>query len=82
MRGVSPGMCLGVRSPLARHWWRQRVTVLTPRSYKDPKDQSKTYYTTWFDTWRFVKGKADEHWDSATINGPSAPAPANCDQQQ
>jgi predicted SnoaL-like aldol condensation-catalyzing enzyme len=26
----------------------------------------KVYYTTWFDTWRFVDGKADEHWDGAT----------------
>lgn len=33
----------------------------------------KTYSTTWFDTWRFVNGKADEHWDSATI---ALPAPA------
>jgi len=44
------------------------VTVLTPRSYKDPKDPTKTYYTTWFDTWRFKDGKADEHWDPATKN--------------
>ncbi len=44
------------------------VTVLTPRAYKDPKDPAKTYYTTWFDTWRFVDGKADEHWDPATKN--------------
>ena len=33
----------------------------------------KTYSTSWFDTWRFVDGKADEHWDSATI-APPAPA--------
>jgi predicted SnoaL-like aldol condensation-catalyzing enzyme len=32
------------------------------------------YSTTWFDTWRFVDGKADEHWDPATINVPAAPA--------
>ena len=44
------------------------VTVLTPRSFKDPKDPTKTDYTTWFDTWRFVDGKADEHWDPATKN--------------
>jgi predicted SnoaL-like aldol condensation-catalyzing enzyme len=25
------------------------------------------YSTTWFDTWRFVDGKADEHWDPDTI---------------
>lgn len=42
------------------------VTVATVRKAKDPKDPSKTYTTTWFDTWRIVDGKADEHWDSAT----------------
>lgn len=30
----------------------------------------KTYSTSWFDTWRFVDGKADEHWDPATIAPP------------
>jgi predicted SnoaL-like aldol condensation-catalyzing enzyme len=47
------------------------VTVLTPREYKDPMDPSKTYWTTWFDTWRFVDGKADEHWDSQTKSFPT-----------
>ncbi len=28
---------------------------------------TKSYTTTWFDTWRFVDGKADEHWDPATL---------------
>jgi predicted SnoaL-like aldol condensation-catalyzing enzyme len=41
------------------------VTVAWPREYKDPKDPSKTYTTTWFDMWRVKDGKADEHWDSA-----------------
>jgi predicted SnoaL-like aldol condensation-catalyzing enzyme len=41
------------------------VTVVMPREVKDPKDPSKTYTTTWFDMWRFVDGKADEHWDPA-----------------
>ncbi|HWU61066.1 MAG TPA: nuclear transport factor 2 family protein [Ensifer sp.] len=41
------------------------VTVATVRTGKDPKDPSKTYTTTWYDTWRIVDGKADEHWDSA-----------------
>ena len=40
------------------------VTVLTVRSLKDAK--GNPYTTTWFDTWRFVDGKADEHWDPAT----------------
>jgi predicted SnoaL-like aldol condensation-catalyzing enzyme len=47
------------------------VTVVQPRSYPDPRDPSKMYYTTWFDMWRFVDGKADEHWDPATIAAPN-----------
>jgi predicted SnoaL-like aldol condensation-catalyzing enzyme len=42
------------------------VIVTTPREIKDPKDPTKTYTTTWFDMWRFVDGKADEHWDPQT----------------
>lgn len=41
------------------------VTVATVRTEKDPKDPAKTYTTTWYDTWRIVDGKADEHWDAA-----------------
>jgi predicted SnoaL-like aldol condensation-catalyzing enzyme len=41
------------------------VVVIVPRTLKDPKDPSKTYTTSWFDMWRFVDGKADEHWDGA-----------------
>jgi predicted SnoaL-like aldol condensation-catalyzing enzyme len=52
------------------------VTVLTPRKYPDPRTTGKEYYTSWFDTWRFVDGKADEHWDPARITAPAAPAPA------
>ena len=47
------------------------VTVLTPRKYPDPRTPGKEYYTSWFDTWRFVNGKADEHWDPATITPPA-----------
>ena len=46
------------------------VTVLIPRTYPDPRTPGKTYSTSWFDTWRFVDGKADEHWDPATIAPP------------
>jgi len=42
------------------------VVVAFPRELKDPKDPGKTYTTTWFDMWRFIDGKADEHWDGAT----------------
>jgi predicted SnoaL-like aldol condensation-catalyzing enzyme len=42
------------------------VTVATVRELQtDPKDPSTKYTTTWFDTWRFVDGKAAEHWDGA-----------------
>lgn len=44
------------------------VTVGTVREMKDPRDPSKTYTSTWYDTWRIVNGKADEHWDSAVRN--------------
>ena len=43
------------------------VTVSFVREQKDPKDPSKSYTTTWFDMWRFKDGKADEHWDPATL---------------
>ena len=43
------------------------VVIITPRTLKDPKDPAKTYTTSWFDMWRFVDGKADEHWDGATL---------------
>ena len=41
------------------------VTVSTVRHLKDAKGGD--YTTTWFDMWRFVDGKADEHWDPATL---------------
>ena len=58
------------------------VTVAIARSLPDPRDPSKNYTTTWFDMWRIVDGKADEHWDYGTIAAPAAgtrggaPAPA------
>jgi hypothetical protein len=48
------------------------VTVMVPRKYPDPRTPGKDYFTSWFDTWRFVNGKADEHWDPATISAPPA----------
>jgi predicted SnoaL-like aldol condensation-catalyzing enzyme len=45
------------------------VVVITPRVIKDAKDPSKAYTTSWFDMWRFVDGKADEHWDGALKGG-------------
>ena len=48
------------------------VTVAVVREMPDPREAGKTYTTTWFDMWRFVDGKADEHWDYGTINAPGA----------
>jgi predicted SnoaL-like aldol condensation-catalyzing enzyme len=46
------------------------VVVVIARTRKDPKDSSRSYSTSWFDMWRFVDGKADEHWDAATKDLP------------
>ncbi len=43
------------------------VTIAYAREFPDPKDPSKKYTTTWFDQYRMVGGKADEHWDPATL---------------
>jgi predicted SnoaL-like aldol condensation-catalyzing enzyme len=51
------------------------VIVVFPREYPRPNDASKTYTTTWFDMWRFVDGKADEHWDGATLPAAAPRAP-------
>ncbi len=37
------------------------VTVVTVANRKDSKGNA--YTTTWFDMWRIMDGKADEHWD-------------------
>ncbi len=42
------------------------VIVTHPTTKQDSKYPTKTSTTTWFDMWRFVDGKADEHWDPAT----------------
>ncbi len=46
------------------------VTVVFPREYDNPRKPGSKYTTTWFDMWRIVDGKADEHWDPATIAAP------------
>jgi predicted SnoaL-like aldol condensation-catalyzing enzyme len=43
------------------------VVVAFVRELPDPREKGKTYTTTWFDMWRIKDGKADEHWDGATI---------------
>jgi len=37
------------------------VTVVTVANRKDSR--GNPYTTTWFDMWRIVDGRADEHWD-------------------
>ncbi|MFZ6735572.1 nuclear transport factor 2 family protein [Undibacterium sp. Ji42W] len=44
------------------------VTVMYPLPVRDKTTKQLLYTTTWFDTWRIVDGKADEHWDSALKN--------------
>lgn len=49
------------------------VAVATRAELPDPRNPGKTYTTTHFDMWRFVDGKADEHWDEGHINPPPPP---------
>ena len=44
------------------------VVVTTVRELRD--SAGKPYTTAWFDMWRFVDGKADEHWDGAELPTP------------
>ena len=39
------------------------VTVVWPMTCRH--EGQKPYTSTWFDMWRFVNGRADEHWDPA-----------------
>lgn len=43
------------------------VLMVFARELKDPKDETKTYTTTWFDMWRIEDGRMAEHWDAATL---------------
>jgi predicted SnoaL-like aldol condensation-catalyzing enzyme len=46
------------------------VCVASVSTRPDPRNPRQTYTTTHFDMWRFVDGKADEHWDEGAINAP------------
>ncbi len=50
------------------------VIVVTARTLPDPREPGKTYTTSWFDMWRIKDGKADEHWDAATLPALGATA--------
>jgi predicted SnoaL-like aldol condensation-catalyzing enzyme len=52
------------------------VTVMIQREIPYADDPSQSYTTTWFDSWRFVDGKADEHWDPATLPTQAPPQAA------
>lgn len=63
--------------------WRTKIVAVTTQgkdivcvasvsTRPDPRNPGQTYTTTHFDMWRFVDGKADEHWDEGTINVPGA----------
>ena len=46
------------------------VVVANRVERPDPRNPGQTYTTTHFDMWRFVDGKADEHWDEGQIAAP------------
>jgi len=48
------------------------VCVASVSTRPDPRNPGQTYTTTHFDMWRFVDGKADEHWDEGQINAGGA----------
>ena len=82
--GLEPVMrFFGSRKPgpiPKRGEWKTRVTavvaegdlvmVATVRELPRPNKPGETYTTTWFDMWRIKDGKADEHWDGATLPTP------------
>ena len=49
------------------------VAVMNRVERPDPRNPGQTYTTTHYDMWRFVDGKADEHWDEGAINAPAVP---------
>jgi len=51
-----------------------KVAVIIRRENPNPNVPDETYTTIWVDMWRFVDGKADEHWDTATIAARGAGA--------
>src|SRR5712671_495347 len=68
----NPNVASGLDPVLKFFGSRTPTPIPDRRSWKnkDPRDPNKTYTTTWFDMWRIKDGKADEHWDPATIAAP------------
>jgi predicted SnoaL-like aldol condensation-catalyzing enzyme len=50
------------------------VAVMNRVERPDPRNPGQTYTTTHYDMWRFVDGKADEHWDEGAVQAPPAGA--------
>lgn len=48
------------------------VGVASRIEYDNPRVPGTKYATLWYDQWRIVDGRADEHWDTATIRAPRA----------
>jgi predicted SnoaL-like aldol condensation-catalyzing enzyme len=84
--GLAPVLkYFGSRTPGAipdRNNWKTKVVAVVAeddlvvvafrREHDDPRAPGEKYTTTWFDMWRIEDGKADEHWDPATVAAPAA----------
>src|SRR4029077_20130056 len=46
------------------------VGVVFRAEYDDPRKAGSKYTSISFDQWRIVDGRADEHWDTATLDPP------------
>jgi predicted SnoaL-like aldol condensation-catalyzing enzyme len=50
------------------------VGVVFRMEYDDPRNEGQKYTSIWYDQWRIVDGRADEHWDTATLSDTIARA--------
>jgi predicted SnoaL-like aldol condensation-catalyzing enzyme len=46
------------------------VGVVFKVEYDNPHKPGTKYSTIWYDQWRVVDGKVDEHWDTSLIDPP------------
>jgi predicted SnoaL-like aldol condensation-catalyzing enzyme len=46
------------------------VGVVFRMQYDDPRNEGQKYTSIWYDQWRIVDGRADEHWDTAQLGPP------------
>lgn len=65
-RGQPKPIAPRVLAPLVEIVAERDIVILSfAREYADPQDGSRLYTSTWFDMFRIVDGKIDEHWDPA-----------------